>query len=200
MTNSNNDALDCQPMGKIFLQEDEIIQDAFRLGVKIFESGFHPTFIVGLWRGGSTVGIYVQECLQTLGVQTDHIALRTSYKGLPAYQEMVENPQDIRVHGTQYLAENLNAEDSLLIVDDCFSSGYNVSAVIRRLQKHLKKNMPAETKIASLWQRPEAKKADVTPDFVLHTTDKWLVFPYELQGLSRDEIEANKPVVASILS
>lgn len=186
-------------MGKIFLQEAQIIEDAFRLGVKIHESGFRPTFIVGLWRGGSTVGIYVQECLQTLGVDTDHIALRTSYKGLHAYQEMIDNPQDIRVHGTQYLAENLNAEDSLLIVDDCFSTGHNVSAVIRRLHKHLKKNIPETIKIACLWHKPGERKTELAPDYALHTTDKWLVFPYELQGLSREEIETHKPSVANIL-
>ncbi len=56
-------------MEKRFLDEETLIQDAFKLGVQIFESGFRPTFTVGLWRGGSSVGIYVQECLQTLGVK-----------------------------------------------------------------------------------------------------------------------------------
>ena len=101
-------------MQKQFLTEDSLIQDSFRLGVKIFESGFKPTFIVGLWRGGSSVGIYVQECLQTLGLKTDHISIRTSYKGMPAYESMVNDPSSIRVHGTQYLIENLNADDSHL--------------------------------------------------------------------------------------
>ncbi|MCB1757904.1 MAG: hypoxanthine phosphoribosyltransferase, partial [Gammaproteobacteria bacterium] len=63
-------------MKKEYIDENGLILDSFRLGVKIFEEGFHPTFIVGLWRGGSTVGIYVQECLQTLGVSSNHIALR----------------------------------------------------------------------------------------------------------------------------
>ena len=124
-------------------------EDAFRLGVQIFESGFRPNFIVGLWRGGSSVGIYVQECLQTLGVETDHIALRTSYKGLPAYQSMVNSPEDIRVHGTQYLIENLNVDDSLLIVDDVFSTGYNISAVINRLTSKMKRNFPSQVKMIS---------------------------------------------------
>ena len=57
-----------------FLDENQLIEDAFRLGVQVFESGFRPNFIVGLWRGGSAVGIYVQECLQTLGVKTDRLA------------------------------------------------------------------------------------------------------------------------------
>ncbi len=47
-------------MEKIFLDEETLVLDSFKLGVQIFESGFRPTFIVGLWRGGSSVGIYVQ--------------------------------------------------------------------------------------------------------------------------------------------
>ena len=56
-------------MEKRFVEEEDLLLDAYRLGVKIYESGFRPTFIVGLWRGGSAVGIVVQECLQTLGVE-----------------------------------------------------------------------------------------------------------------------------------
>jgi len=126
---------------KRFISEQQLLEDAYRLGVHIFNSGFRPTFIVGLWRGGSTVGIAVQECLQYLGVETDHIAIRTSYRGLASYQRMVDNAQQaIRVHGTQYLLENLNQEDALLIVDDVFSSGLTTSAVVKRLSSRLKNN------------------------------------------------------------
>lgn len=58
-------------MEKLFVEEEEFLLDAYRLGVKVYESGFRPTFIVGIWRGGSSVGIAVQECLQYLGVETD---------------------------------------------------------------------------------------------------------------------------------
>jgi hypoxanthine phosphoribosyltransferase len=187
-------------MEKRFLDEENLIQDAFRLGVKILESGFRPTFIVGLWRGGSSVGIYVQECLQTLGVKTDHISLRTSYKGQPAYQNMVDNPDEIRVHGTQYLVENLNADDGLLIVDDVFSTGHNISAVLRRLETHLKRNLPNDIRVATLYQKPKMNQTNIKPDYCLHETNDWLVFPYELSGLSVDEIAQYKPNVSPLLA
>ena len=186
-------------MKKQFLSEEQLICDSFRLAVRVLESGFKPSFIVGLWRGGSSVGIYVQECLQTLGVKTDHISLRTSYQGMPGYQEMIENPERIRVHGTQYLVENLNAEDGLLIVDDVFSSGYNIEAVLKRLSKHLKRNMPKDIRIASLYQRMGHKRVAFDPDYCLHQTEDWLVFPYELDGLSYQEIQQNKPIVADLV-
>lgn len=187
-------------MKKQFLNEHQIILDSFQLGVNIQRSGFKPTFIVGLWRGGSTVGIYVQECLQTLGVQTDHIAVRTSYQGQPDYMQQLDSPDPrIRVHGTQYLLETLNADDRLLIVDDVLSTGRNAAAVVSRLKQRLKRNMPTEVQIAALWYRPvdEPKPTGCQPDIWLHKTDDWLVFPYEMVGLSDAEIKQHKPWIPS---
>lgn len=186
---------------KHFLDENQLVLDAFKLGVQVFESGFKPTFIVGLWRGGSTVGIYIQECLQTLGVKTDHIAIRTSYRGAPSYQAMIAAPESqIRIHGTEYLFNNLNYEDNLLIVDDVFSTGLSIQAVLHRLQKKLKLNMPKQTKVATLYQRPSHQKTDFTPDFCLHKTKDWLVFPYEMSGLSKGEISRHKPYLSSLIN
>jgi len=185
---------------KQFIQEIDLLQDAYKLGVKIADSGFRPTFIVGLWRGGSVVGIAVQECLQYLNIETDHIALRTSYRGLASYEEMVNNPAtEIRVHGTQYLLETINHSDKLLIVDDVFSSGLNVQAVIARLGKRLKRNMPAEVRVAVPWYKPTHNRTDRTPDYYLHTTENWLVMPYELSGLSAEEIANHKNFLLPIL-
>ena len=177
-----------------------MLEEAFKLAVTIFDSGFRPDFIVGIWRGGSTVGIYVQECLQYLGVKTDHISIRTSYRGQPSYGELVDNPDSIRVHGLQYLFENLNRGDKLLIVDDVFSSGYNVEAVIRRLEKKCRRNMSEEVRVAVPYFKPGKNLSGRRPDYFLHTTEDWLVLPYELQGLSIDDIIEHKPKVAPILS
>ena len=166
----------------------------------IANSGFRPTFIVGLWRGGSVAGIAVQECLQYLGIPTDHIAIRTSYRGLASYQQMVDNPEtEIRIHGTQYLLDTLSHEDSLLIVDDVFSSGLTTSAVIRRLTMRLKKNMPDDVRIAVPWYKPAHNRTTMTPDFYVNTTDDWLVMPYELSGLTYEEITENKPWMLPII-
>ncbi|MDH3691272.1 MAG: phosphoribosyltransferase family protein [Gammaproteobacteria bacterium] len=186
--------------GKHFIEESDLIEDSFRLAVKIYVRGFRPTFLVGLWRGGSAVGIYVQECLQCLNVETNHIAVRTSYSGLPSYDAMVENPsENIRVHGTQYLLESLNTEDRLLIVDDVCGSGFTLKAVQDRLRQRLRRNMPGEVKTATIWNKPNRNKTGCTPDFFLYESDSWLVLPYELSGLTMDEIRSHKPLVASLL-
>lgn len=185
---------------KHYVTETELLHDAYRLAVMIAQSGFRPTFIVGLWRGGSVVGIAVQECLQFLGYPTDHISIRTSYRGLNSYQNMVDNPQDeIRIHGTQYLLETVGHDDGLLIVDDVFSSGLTASAVLNRLSLRMKNNMPKEVRIAVPWYKPKFNRTDVKPDFYIHSTDQWLVMPYELSGLTREEIATNKPWMLPIL-
>lgn len=186
-------------MEKLYITEDALIQDSFRLGVNIFESGYRPDFIVGIWRGGSTVGIYVQECLQYLGIETDHISIRTSYQGQPSYQQMIDNADKIKVHGLQYLLENLNENDKLLIVDDVYSSGQSVNAVIEQLSKRTKRNMPTNVKVAVPWYKPAKNQTTRTPDFYINTSDKWLVLPYEMVGLSVDEINQHKPSLKAIM-
>ncbi len=185
-------------MEKQFIEEEELLLDAYRLGVEIYDSGFRPTFIVAVWRGGSSVGIAVQECLQYLGVETDHISIRTSYRGMTSYKAMLEQADAIRVHGTRYLLENLNAGDGLLIVDDVYSSGLNVKAVIDRLAYRTKRNMPRDVRIAVPWVRPAANRTGRLPDYYLHETDRWLVLPWELNGLTREEIYRHKPYLKPI--
>ncbi len=183
----------------LYIDEESLLNDSFRLAVNIYESGFKPDFIVAIWRGGATVGIYVQECLQALGLQTDHIAIRTSYQGMENYQATMSNPQTIRVHGLQYLYENLNYEHSLLIVDDVFSSGYNIEAVINRLETKSKRNMPRDYRIATPFYKPSFNKTKRKPDYFLHEINDWLVLPYELTGLSKDELEKYKSWTLPIL-
>ena len=186
-------------MQKQYIKEEDLLNDSFKLGVQIFESGFRPNFIVGLWRGGSTIGIYVQECLQYLGVETDHISVRTSYRGMDDYIKNLDSTEAIRVHGLQYLLEEMNHEDSLLIVDDVFGTGRNIESLINRLQSKTKNNMPKEVRIATLFNKPEKNRTGRTPDYCIHETEDWLVLTYELTGLTNKELEENKNWIMPIL-
>ena len=186
-------------MQKRFVEEQDLIEDSYRLAVQIFASGFRPDFIVGVWRGGSTVGIYVQECLQYLGVDTHHIAIRTSYQGHDDYFRQLEQGKQMRAHGLQYLFENLDADDALLIVDDVYSTGRNVRAVIERLREKTKRNMAKDVRIAAPYYRPGSGEFSQPPEFYLQQTDDWLVLPYELTGLSRAEMMAHKSWIVPLL-
>jgi hypoxanthine phosphoribosyltransferase len=186
-------------MKKRFIEEQQLLEDSYRLARQIYLSGFRPDFIVGVWRGGSTVGIYVQECLQYLGVETDHIAVRTSYRGRMDYFHQLEQGSEMRAHGLQYLFENLNADDALLIVDDVYSTGRNVHAIVDRLRRKNKRNMANDLRIAAPYYRAVANNDNPPPDYFLQQTDDWLVLPYELTGISRDEMAAHKSWMLPLL-
>jgi len=185
-------------MNERFIAANDLLRDSFQLAANIFEDGFEPDFLVGLWRGGSAVGIAVQEGLDYFGVPTDHIALRTSYSGAPRYAQMVSKADSIRVHGMKYLHEKLCSHHSLLIVDDVYSTGSSVKAVISQLARKTRRNMPGDIRIATVWYRPTEKTLQ-TPEYYVHKTNDWLVLPYELSGFTLDELRENRPETAALL-
>ena len=184
-------------MSERFVAADDLLRDSFQLAANIYEAGFEPDFLVGLWRGGSAVGIAVQEGLDYFGTKTDHIAIRTSYTGAPRYSQMVSKADSIRVHGLQYLLEKVSAHHSMLIVDDVYSTGSSVNAVIKQLAKKTRRNLPQDIRIATVWYRPTEKTLR-TPEYFVHETSDWLVLPYEMSGFSIAELRKNRPEMAGL--
>lgn len=185
-------------MQKKFVAANDLLLDSFKLALKIRDAGFRPDFLVGLWRGGSAVGIAVQEGLEYFGIGTDHIAVRTSYTGLAGYTQMVDKADSIRVHGLDYLLDRVSAEHSMLIVDDVYSTGSSVKAVIDQLSAKARRNLPHDIRIATVWYRPGAKTVQ-PPDYYIHETADWLILPYELSGMDIDELREHKPEIAPVI-
>ena len=180
-------------MKKTFIQADELLKDSFKLASQVFDSGYRPDYIVGVWRGGAPIGIAVQEFLDVLGIDSDHIAIRTS-----SYAGIEKRNKSVQVHGLSYVIKKIESEDSLLIVDDVFDTGLSINQIILDIKKACKKNTP-EIRIATPYFKPTKNKTDRKPDFYLHETDEWLVFPHELDGLTIDEIKENKPAVRDLI-
>jgi uncharacterized protein len=181
-------------MDKIYITATSLLQDSFRLAAKIHRSGFRPDFIVGIWRGGTPVGIAIQEYFEYVGVRPDHIAVRTS-----AYVGIGQRSKAIRVHGLHYIIEEANADDSLLVVDDVFDSGNSIQALLKELAEKMRLNMPRSVRIATTWYKPGNNQTTLVPDYYLHETDAWIVFPHELAGLTFEEIKAGKTELAPVL-
>jgi len=181
-------------MNKNFITSQSLLQDSFRLAAKVYDDGFRPDFIVGIWRGGAPIGIAVQEFFEYKNTPTDHIAVRTS-----SYYGINQQSKEIRVHGLHYLIENANAGDKLLIVDDVFDSGRSVDALIKQVQKLMRLNVPKEIRIACPWYKPANNKTDIVPDYYVNESDEWLVFPHEIAGLSKQEIREGKTELADVM-
>jgi hypothetical protein len=181
-------------MDKHFISANDLLRDSFLLARQVHESGFRPDFIIGVWRGGAPVGIAIQEYLEYVGVATDHIAIRTS-----SYYGIDRQDKTVRVHGLDYIVETVNAEDKVLLVDDVFDSGRSIQAIFDQLRQRTRRNMPATMMVATPWYKPARNLTSIVPDFFIHRTDDWLVFPHELVGLTPEEIEHGKPGISDLL-
>ena len=180
-------------MEKHYIRSEDLIQDSFRLAWQVYEDGYRPNYIIGVWRGGAPIGIAVQEFFSVLGVPSDHIAIRTShYKGID------DRNTEVQVYGLNYIIKQVESDDSLLIVDDVHDTGISIEKIVSDLQSACKKNTP-EIRVATPYFKPGKNKTSRTPDYYLHETDRWLVFPHELDGLSIEEIRANKPEVSDLI-
>ena len=180
-------------MDKTVISAQELLEDSLRLGLDILDSGFRPTLIIAIWRGGTPVGMAVQEILDYCGVESDHIAIRTSsYVG-------VDQRGAVAVHGLNYIIKKIRHDDRLLIVDDVFDTGNTIAGVIEELRKRARDNTPDDIRIAVPWYKPSRNETDLVPDYYVHETAEWLVFPHELDALSPEELRAARPEIARIV-
>ncbi|MDB4512057.1 tellurite-like stress resistance cysteine protease StiP [Arenicella sp.] len=177
-------------MNKLFLNADQLQRDSFALAQAIVESGYRPTFLIGLWRGGTPIAITVQEVLEFCGIETNHISVRvSSYKGID------QRTAQINIHGLSYIKDNVTPNDKILIVDDVHDTGLSMAKLIKQINQLAK---PQQIKIAVAYFKPEKSRVGLIPDFFVHKTNDWLVFPHELVGLSDDEIAEQKPAVEEL--
>ena len=182
-------------MEKTFITAQALLEDSFRLAAKVYDDGFRPQFIVGIWRGGAPIGIAVQEFLAVHGIKSDHIAIRTS-----SYAAKIDQQQkEVRVHSINYLVNNLQCHDKLLLVDDVFDTGRSIDAIINELQKQTRLNMPEDIRIAVPYYKPSRNVTDRVPDYYIHETSAWLKYPHSLEGLSASEIAEQRPRLYEII-
>lgn len=180
---------------KIWLTADDLLGDSFRLARQVLEGGFRPTHLVGIWRGGAPIGIAVQEFFDVHGVECDHIAIRTaSYTGID------QQSKTVKIYAIGYLIDTLNAGDRLLVIDDVFDSGRSIEAFLAELKARCRANTPGDIRIATVWYKPARNQTALKPDFFIHKSNDWLVFPHEIEGLTPEEIRAHKPAADVILA
>ena len=181
-------------MEKVYLTGQGLLEDSFKLAQKVLESGFEPTFIIAVWRGGAPIGIAVQEYLHFHGIHADNIAIRTS-----SYSGIDNQSREVKVSGLDYLIKTMQHDDRLLIVDDVFDTGRSVEAIINELTQKLRLNTPEDIRIAVPYYKPNRNQIEREPDFVVHETSEWLKYPHSLEGLSIEEMEEKRPEIYKII-
>lgn len=178
---------------KLYIDANTFLIDSFRLARLIYERGYYPDFLIGLWRGGTPPGIAVHEFFRIKNIDPYHTAIKTqSYRGIGMRSSKIE------IRGLGHVIDVINSEDKLLLVDDVFDTGHTIKAVIEEIKRRARKNTP-EIKVATVYYKPKNNQTDILPDFYLKTTDYWIVFPHELEGLTEEEIKQKNQDIYNII-
>lgn len=182
-------------MTKRYINANELLQDTFLLAEKIRLSGFEPDLIIGIWRGGAPLGIAVQEWFAYHGLAADHTPIKTS-----SYTGIDQQNKEVKVYSLDYILENTTPESKVLFVDDVFDTGKTMLAILESLKAQAGDSTPKGIRIASPWYKPSRNVTSIVPDYYLYETDQWLVFPHELNGLTKEELLKGKPELADALN
>jgi hypothetical protein len=162
---------------KRLIKPEEEFNLSLQLAKKIWNGGYRPTHIVALWRGGCVPGTVVQSYFKKMGLACDHIAIRTSsYKG--------KEQSTPEVYNLGYLSKAVTPSSKILFIDDIFDSGRTMDAVIHALAQK------PECKVGVLFSKPANRKVSFVPDYWVEETDKWLVFPHEIDEMTDEEFHS----------
>lgn len=173
-------------MNKIYIDANQLLDDAFELGFRIMESGYKPDLLLAIWRGGTPVGIGIQELLSLYRIPHQHFPIRTSH-----YADIDQRHDAVLVEGLDTALARCGDVKRILIVDDVHDTGLSMAAVIEQLSRHYGPDGP-EVRTATPFFKPGRNQTTLQPDYYLHATEQWIVFPHELMGLEVADILAHK--------
>ena len=181
---------------KFFITPESLRIDSYKLAGLVVKSGFVPDYIVVIWRGGAPVGCYVHELMKRVGLNPDHIAIRTA-----RYTGIDKTSSEIQVFNLGYLLERLKKESKVLLIDDVYDTGLTIQKIKQTFSEKLGNNCPDDIRTATVYYKPLRNKTAHIPEYYVKTSDQWLVFPHELEGLSIDEIsELISPEIGQLVS
>ena len=183
-----------------YISARELLLDSFRLGVNIAsDPDFFPDFIIALWPGGITAGLPIHEVYKyqlkkglLQGEPPDHVSINT----LPASTGHIGT-----IVGMQYLEENINKDDRILLIDTTFRASRRVNQVISHLKAALKRNLSMENiRVAAVYYNPDDKSTWIseplvkTPHYYLRLVDGEIIYPqsiYKLPNPKHDLLTLN---------
>ena len=169
-------------MRMMHLDADAFLLDTFRLGKKVYRSGFRPRHAISIWRGGTPVGLGVDAYYRSRGLHISHTTIATdSYTGLGEQGPVI-------VKNLEHLVQVVCPEDGLLIIDDVYESGNTIRRILETLHKMARANTPRDIRVATVHDKTSFKKAPPIELIALHAveSDVWIDYPHELADLVED--------------
>ena len=174
-----------------YISANDYLKDAWRLAATVRKSGWRPDLLIALWRGGVTVGVALHEFFKVTGWNVEHLPLKcSSYTGIGQTSGCVKF-----THGDALFSE-IKPGQRVLVVDDVFDTGTTAAAISERLAA-----IGAEMRFACVYWKRGNNKTTLSPDyFVSDPGDEWIVFPHEIEGLSREQIAEKDPMLEKLIA
>ena len=175
---------------KRYLSGDEYLRDTWRLAAQVRESGWQPDILIALWRGGAPVGVAMHEYFKVAGWNVRHIPVKCE-----SYTAIGENAGAVKFTHGDIVFGMLRKGDKVLVVDDVFDTGKTAKAVKEQISA-----TGAEMRLACVYWKPGKNTTDLKPDYFYRDVgNEWIVFPHEIEGLTKEEIAVKDPLLSSLL-
>lgn len=167
----------------LHIDPDEFLIDTFRLGKKLYETGFRPKHAISIWRGGTPVGLGVDAYFRSQGLRINHTTIATeSYTG-------INERGLVTIKGLEHVIREVCPEDGLLIIDDVYESGRTIERIVETLQAEARANAPEKIVVGTVHSKPSRHEFTGLPIVSLTDIDGdvWIDYPHELADLARDD-------------
>ena len=104
-----------------------------------------------------------------------------------------EDDPAVKFEHAQSVFDAIAPGSRVLVLDDVFDTGRTAAAMHAQLGRR-----GCEMKMACVFWKPEKNVTSYRPDFHVRELDRWIVFPHEIEGLTREEIAQKDPVLAEL--
>ncbi len=142
-----------------------------KLAVKIHESGFKPTMLIGIMRGGAPI----------IDVLSRIFKLKCAYLAVESYSGTgIEDQQGELVFSREMSSTVQNMGGRLLLCDDLSDTGITLNKSVDWLKKYEPiKGKIDNIKTATLWKK---QKSTFDPDYcaVKLENNPWIIQPFEV--------------------
>jgi len=155
---------------KLIVSWDEYNKTVEKLAIMVHDSGYKPTLLVGIMRGGAPM----------IDLLSRVFKLKCAYLAVESYSgKGVEDEQGDIVFSREMSSITKNMGGKILLCDDLSDTGITLNKSVDWLKKYEPiKGKIENIKTATLWKK---KKSTFEPDFcaVRLKDNPWIVQPFE---------------------
>ncbi len=164
----------------LHISPQRFLEDSFRLGRLLYESGLRPKHTISVWRGGTPVGLGVDAFYRSRGIFMNHTTIATE-----SYTGMGQQGEKVAIKGLEHVINVICREDDLLILDDVYESGRTIEAIVNTLRQKARANCPNRIVVGTLHHKPEKARYTGIPLISVQQLpgDVWIDYPHELADL-----------------